>query len=133
MPAPGEATMSQPVRILVIEDDASLRANLLDLLEAEDFVGLAAANGEQGFELAVEHMPELILCDVTMRDLDGFGLCKRLRERTDTATIPLIFISARVEQHDIDRGLCLGATYLTKPFGRVDVLNVIAAKLGRAD
>lgn len=123
--------MTGATRILVIEDDAPLRANLVDLLEAEDFIALKAGNGERGYELAVEHMPELILCDVTMRDLDGFGLCKRLRERTDTAGIPFIFISARAEQIDIDQGQCLGATYLTKPFGRQDVLNVIATKLGR--
>lgn len=122
---------NQTATILVIEDDASLRANLVDLLEAEDFIALSADNGERGFELAVEHLPSVVLCDVTMRDLDGFGLCKRLREHADTLAIPFVFISARAEQIDIDRGLCLGATYLTKPFGREDVLRVIAEKLGR--
>jgi DNA-binding response OmpR family regulator len=123
--------MTGVARILVIEDDAPLRANLIDLLEAEDFIAIKAGTGERGFELAVEHLPELILCDVTMRDLDGFSVCRRLRERPDTASIPFIFLSARVEQIDIDRGLCLGATYLTKPFGRRDVLSAIAATLER--
>jgi DNA-binding response OmpR family regulator len=126
---------AQTPKILVIEVDAELRANLLDLLDAEALVGFGASNGAQGFALAVEHGPDLILCDVTTRDLDDFGLCTRLRDCSDTAHIPLIFISAHAEQAALDRerGMCGGSAHLTKPFALADVLSMIATRLARTD
>src|SRR5687768_1156013 len=96
-------------RILVIEDDATVRSNVLDLLEAEGFVGMGAESGKQGVELAVQQLPDLVICDVTMPGLDGFEVFELLSAQPATAVIPFIFLSARAERADVRRGMALGA------------------------
>jgi DNA-binding NtrC family response regulator len=119
-------------RILVIEDDATVRSNVLDLLEAEGYVGIAAENGKQGLELAVQQLPDLVICDVNMPGLDGFEVFELLSARPATAVIPFIFLSARAERADVRRGMALGADdYLTKPFTRVELLDSIRVRLKR--
>jgi EAL domain-containing protein (putative c-di-GMP-specific phosphodiesterase class I)/CheY-like chemotaxis protein len=117
-------------KILVIEDEESVRENLLDLLEAEDFDTISAANGRIGVQLALSELPDLILCDLMMPEIDGYGVLTALREEPVTATIPFIFLTARSARADFRQGMDLGADdYLTKPFTRTELLNAIASRL----
>ncbi|HKU43459.1 MAG TPA: response regulator, partial [Polyangiales bacterium] len=119
-------------RVLVIEDDAAVRSNVLDLLEAEGFEGLAAESGERGVELALSQLPDLIICDIGMPGIDGYDVFELLCSRPTTAVIPFIFLSARAERADVRRGMALGADdYLTKPFTRRELLDSIQTRLRR--
>lgn len=117
-------------KILVIEDDRSVRENLLDFLDAKNFETFAAGNGKTGVELALVHQPDLIICDVMMPELDGFGVLTALRKEPATATIPFIFLTAMTEKTDLRQGMSLGADdYLTKPFTGGELLDAISARL----
>ena len=117
-------------KILVIEDEVSVRENILDLLEAESFETLAAANGKIGIDLAVSEVPDLILCDLMMPNIDGYEVLKKLNLQANTATIPFIFLTARTAKSDVRQGMDLGADdYLTKPFSRSELLNAIMSRL----
>ncbi len=117
-------------KILIVEDDIDVRENLLDLLDAENFDTIAAQNGLIGLELANKEVPDLILCDVNMPELDGFSLLSELRQNTVTATIPFLFLSAMSDQEDFRKGMRLGADdYLTKPFTRDELLEAIKCRL----
>ncbi|WP_017315857.1 EAL domain-containing response regulator [Mastigocladopsis repens] len=119
-------------KILVIEDEESVRENLLDLLEAENFDTIAAANGRIGVKLALSEVPDLILCDLMMPEIDGYGVLTALREEPITASIPFIFLTARSARADFRQGMNLGADdYLTKPFTRTELLSAIASRLTR--
>jgi DNA-binding NtrC family response regulator len=121
------------MNLLVIEDDLRVRSNILDLLEAEGYQGIGAENGERGVELAVQHLPDLVICDVSMPGIDGFQVYEILRERPATAVIPFIFLSARADRADVRRGMALGADdYVTKPFTRLELLDSIRARLRRS-
>lgn len=118
------------IKILVIEDEESVRENLLDLLQAEDFDTIGAANGRIGLQLAVSEVPDLILCDLMLPELDGYGVLTALREEPVTATIPFIFLTARSARADFRQGMDLGADdYLTKPFTRTELLSAIDSRL----
>ena len=117
-------------KILVIEDEQALRENLMCLLDAENFEVFGAGNGKTGVELAKSHLPDLIICDVTMPLLDGFGVLTTLRSIPTTTTIPFIFLTAKVDKTDLRQGMELGADdYLTKPFSRKDLLAAITVRL----
>lgn len=117
-------------KILVIEDEAAVRANILELLEAEDFDALVAENGTIGVQLAQQHRPDLIICDIRMPELDGYEVLALLRQNPLTATIPFIFLTAYSDKADLRRGMELGADdYLTKPCTPVELLQAIASRL----
>lgn len=117
-------------KILVIEDEELVRENILDLLEAENFETLAAANGKIGLDLAVSEVPDVILCDLMMPNIDGYEVLKLLNSQAITATIPFIFLTARTAKADVRQGMELGADdYLTKPFTRSELLNAIMSRL----
>ncbi|MBE9126441.1 MULTISPECIES: response regulator transcription factor [unclassified Coleofasciculus] len=117
-------------KILVIEDEQSVRENLLELLEVEEFETLEAENGSIGLYLAQQQHPNLILCDVLMPELDGYGVLKALRSNDVTATIPFMFLTAKVMKTDVSQGIELGANaYLTKPFTIRELLEAIAQAL----
>ncbi|AFZ23657.1 EAL domain-containing protein [Cylindrospermum stagnale PCC 7417] len=117
-------------KILVIEDEESVRENLLDLLAAEDFETIAAANGKVGVNLAVSEIPDLILCDMMMPEVDGYGVLTALRQDPSTATIPFIFLTAKSAKADFRQGMDMGADdYLTKPFTRAELLSAIMNRL----
>jgi DNA-binding NtrC family response regulator len=119
-------------RVLVIEDDAGIRENILDLMEAEGFHGVGAANGKEGVIAALQAPPDVIICDVRMPELDGYGVLKSLRDRPETAAVPFIFLTAGAEKSDIRQGMCMGADdYLTKPFTRLELLDAVNARLRR--
>lgn len=119
-------------KILIIEDDINIRDNILDILDAENFNTIEARNGRIGLEIANKEVPDLIICDVSMPELDGYGLLSELRQNAFTATIPFIFLTAKSRQIDFRKGMRLGADdYLTKPFTRDDLLETIKCRLER--
>jgi EAL domain-containing protein (putative c-di-GMP-specific phosphodiesterase class I)/FixJ family two-component response regulator len=117
-------------KILIIEDEEAVRENILDLLEAEDFETLAAANGRIGIHLAICEVPDLILCDMMMPEIDGYGVLRALRQDPSTATIPFIFLTAKSAKSDFRQGMDMGADdYITKPFSRAELLSAIINRL----
>jgi DNA-binding NtrC family response regulator len=121
-------------RVLVIEDDEGIRENILELMEAEGFNGVGAANGKDGVIAALQTPPDVIICDVRMPELDGYGVLKSLRDRPETAAVPFIFLTAGAEKSDIRTGMSMGADdYLTKPFTRTELLDAVQARLRRHD
>jgi DNA-binding NarL/FixJ family response regulator len=120
-------------KILVIEDEPEMRRNLTTILRLEKFHPLPAANGRVGVQLAKKEKPDLILCDVMMTELDGYGVIAALRGDAETVTIPFIFLTAKGEKPDIRAGMNLGADdYLTKPVAKADLLAAIRSRLERA-
>jgi len=120
------------VKVLVIEDEELIRENILDLLEAEEFEGLGAENGQVGVEIAKAQIPDLILCDVMMPQLDGYGVLEQLRCDPKTAMIPFIFLTAKAEKNDMRSGMELGADdYLTKPCLPDELLKAINTRLDK--
>ncbi len=120
-------------KILVIEDEPEMRRNLATILRLEAFQSLAAENGRVGVELARREKPDLILCDVMMPELDGYGVLAALRADSATVTIPFIFLTAKGEKPDVRAGMNLGADdYLTKPVAKTDLLAAIRSRLERA-
>jgi DNA-binding NarL/FixJ family response regulator len=121
-------------RILVIEDEPEMRRNLLTILKMEKYQPLGAENGKVGLQLARSEKPDLILCDVMMPELDGYGVLRALREDPSTRITPFIFLTARGEKIDQRSGMDLGADdYLTKPVSKNDLLNAVTARLRRAE
>ena len=117
-------------RILVVEDDPTLRSNICEILDSEGFQSISAVNGKDGLQKAVEHVPDLIISDVMMPVLDGFELIKELSNNEITASIPVILLTAKIEPEDIRRGMSLGADdYLLKPFRIDDLVNSVKARL----
>jgi DNA-binding NarL/FixJ family response regulator len=120
-------------KILVIEDEPEMLRNLTTILRLERFTPLPAENGRLGIELAKKEKPDLILCDVMMPELDGYGVIAALRTEPETVTIPFIFLTSRGEKPDIRAGMNLGADdYLTKPVAKADLLAAIRSRLERA-
>ena len=117
-------------KILVVEDAQSLRKDILEMLGFEGFNAIGAENGLMGVERARQEMPDLVVCDIMMPGLDGFGVLEELRRDPATATIPFIFLTARTDRVDIRQGMGLGADdYLTKPFTASKLLNTVHARL----
>jgi serine/threonine-protein kinase len=121
-------------KILVIEDDPLILANILELLAEEGFRGLGAPDGRAGVGLALAEEPDLIICDIMMPDLDGFGVLEWLRRYPRLARVPFIFLTARASRRDLRAGMEVGADdYITKPFMRVELLAAIRGRLRRLD
>ena len=120
--------------ILVVEDEKDLRLNLQEMLEREGFNILTAANGVEALKLARTIEPDLILSDIRMPEMDGLELLKALQENSDTANIPFIFLTAKVEMQDLRDGMVMGADdYLVKPFKIDDVLSAINSRLRKKE
>ncbi len=127
-------TNSHMKKILVIEDNSDVRENLGEILELAGYEILEAANGLQGVRLAQDNAPDLILCDVMMPELDGFGVLHILSKKPKTADIPFIFLTAKSEKEDFRTGMNLGADdYITKPFTKHDLLQVVRLRLEKSD
>jgi signal transduction histidine kinase/DNA-binding response OmpR family regulator len=117
-------------KILLIEDTDSLREIILKLLECLDYQAMGAENGKVGLQLAQEHLPDIILCDIMMPEMDGYEVLTALRQKPETAIIPFIFLSAKADKSDIRQGMNLGADdYLTKPFTTEELNEAIAVRL----
>ncbi len=119
-------------KILVIEDQDSIRANILELLDAEGYSVMGAENGRIGVALAREFLPDVIVSDIIMPELDGHGVLLELRQNPATATIPFIFLTAKTDKSDLRQGMNLGADdYLVKPFTQRELLDAISVRLDK--
>lgn len=121
-------------KILIIEDDTDLLENTSDFLKEEGYETITASNGAVGVQKALLHIPDLIICDITMPKLDGYQVFKTLQEITSTATIPFIFLTAKVDKEDIRLGMQMGADdYITKPFDFNQLHQAIKTRLEKQD
>jgi two-component system, sensor histidine kinase and response regulator len=121
-------------KILVIEDVHYLRNDVVEMLKYEGFDVRGAENGRVGVEVAREFMPNLIICDIMMPELDGYGVLDEIRADPTTTAIPFIFLTAKTDRTDVRQGMSRGAEdYLTKPFLTSELLETIRARLKRAD
>lgn len=119
-------------KILLIEDNPEMRENIEEILELSNYNVISAENGKIGVELAKRQLPDLILCDVMMPELDGYGTLYMLSKDPKTAGIPFIFLTAKAEKTDVRKGMNLGADdYLTKPFEEMELLGAIDMRLQR--
>jgi len=119
-------------KILIIEDQPQMRKNLATILEMENFQVVVAENGRRGVDLALQAPPDLVICDVMMPELDGYGALQALRAEAATATIPFIFLTAKGDKLELRKGMNLGADdYLTKPVSRDDLLAAVKTRLAR--
>jgi CRP-like cAMP-binding protein/CheY-like chemotaxis protein len=120
--------MSQ--KILIIEDNTDIRENVVEILELAGYTVFESDNGKTGVELAVKNLPDVILCDIMMPELDGYGVLYMLNKNPETATIPFIFLTAKAERIDQRKGMEMGADdYLTKPFDDMELLSAIESRL----
>ncbi len=120
--------------ILLIEDNNEVRENTAEILELSKYKVLTAENGKIGVELAQQHKPDLIICDVMMPVLDGYGVLHMLGRNPETTSIPFIFLTAKSERSDFRKGMEMGADdYITKPFDDIELLNAVESRLKKAD
>ncbi|MBS1773177.1 MAG: response regulator [Bacteroidetes bacterium] len=120
--------------ILLIEDNDEIRDNMSEILEMSNYKVYLAPDGKEGVALAVQYKPDLIVCDIMMPVLDGYGVIHMLQKNPDTQNIPFIFLTAKAERSEIRKGMDLGADdYITKPFNGTELLNAIEARLRKSD
>lgn len=121
-------------KILLIEDNKDMRENTAEILALSNFEVHTADNGKEGVDKAKRLMPDLIICDIMMPELDGYGVLHILGKNPETAKIPFIFLTAKVDKEDIRKGMNMGADdYLTKPFSDVELLNAVEVRLKKAE
>ena len=121
-------------KILIVEDNPDVRENLAEILELEGYGVDTAIDGKDGVEKALKDTPDLILCDVMMPELDGFGVLHILSKQQKTADVPFIFLTAKAEKDDFRKGMSLGADdYITKPFDDVQLLQTIDIRLKKSE
>ena len=121
-------------KILLIEDNTDVRENTAEILELAKYNVITAENGKIGVELAAKEKPDLIICDIMMPVLDGYGALHLLGKQPETATIPFIFLTAKTERTDIRKGMEMGADdYLTKPFDDIELLNAVESRFRRSE
>jgi serine/threonine protein kinase/ActR/RegA family two-component response regulator len=119
-------------KVLVIEDDPAIRANIVDLLEIEGFETVQASNGRAGVDTFRREQPDLVICDLKLPELDGFGVLEALRNEPSHGDTPFIFLSAHAERAQIRQGMKLGADdYIPKPFTSRELLDAISGRLAR--
>lgn len=117
-------------KILVIEDNLDIRESTAEILGLAGYHVLTAENGKEGVELAQKEIPNLIICDIMMPELDGYGVLYLLGKNPETATIPFIFLTAKAERVDMRKGMEMGADdYLTKPFDDMELMNAVESRL----
>ncbi|MEQ8910353.1 MAG: response regulator [Vicingaceae bacterium] len=121
-------------KILLIEDDEAIRENTEEILEMANYEMITAENGKIGVQKAKAEKPDLIICDIMMPELDGYGVLYLLGKDPETSAIPFIFLTAKTEKTDRRKGMALGADdYLTKPYEEMDLLNAIEGRLKRSN
>lgn len=117
-------------KILIVEDNRDVRENLSELLTLSGYDTIVATNGKEGVEAALAHLPDLILCDIMMPEMDGYTVLRILSKNDTTSPIPFLFLSAKTELSDVRKGMTMGADdYITKPFDDVELLDTIEYRL----
>lgn len=120
--------------ILLIEDDTVIRENTAEILELSDYKVLVARDGKEGVQLALQHKPDIIVCDIMMPSLDGYGVIHMLQKKPETQNIPFIFLTAKIERDEIRKAIQMGADdYITKPFTETELLAAIEVKLKKIE
>ncbi|MCW3089598.1 MAG: transcriptional regulator, Crp/Fnr family [Ferruginibacter sp.] len=118
--------------LLLIEDNVQMRENTTEILEMANYKVTTAENGKRGVEKAVSEQPDLIVCDVMMPILDGYGVLHLLHKKPELKTIPFIFLTAKTERSDFRKGMEMGADdYITKPFTDIELLNAVERRLAK--
>ncbi|MDB5005543.1 MAG: response regulator [Mucilaginibacter sp.] len=121
-------------KVLIIEDNNDIRENVVEILELAGYQVYAANNGKIGVDLAIKNLPDIILCDIMMPELDGYGVLYMLNKSPEAAAIPFIFLTAKAERVDLRKGMEMGADdYLTKPFDDMELLNAIESRLKKRE
>lgn len=121
-------------KVLIIEDNNDIRENVVEILELAGYDVADANNGKTGVELAIKNPPDIILCDIMMPELDGYGVLYMLNKNPETSAVPFIFLTAKAERLDLRKGMEMGADdYLTKPFDDMDLLNAIESRLKKKE
>jgi CRP-like cAMP-binding protein/CheY-like chemotaxis protein len=121
-------------RILLIEDNKEMRENTAEILELANYQVNTASNGKEGVEKAQKEKPDLIICDIMMPVLDGYGVLHMLAKSEETSGIPFIFLTAKAERTDHRKGMEMGADdYLTKPFDDIELLSAIESRFRKTD
>lgn len=119
--------------ILLIEDDIVLRENTAELLELSNYNVISATDGKAGIAMAKKQLPDIIVCDIMMPELDGYDTLKILSQNKTTKYIPFIFLSAKTEHKDVRKGMNMGADdYITKPFSEEELISAIESRLAKA-
>jgi len=119
-------------KILLIEDDLFVRENTAELLELANYTVITASNGKIGVAEAKKHLPDIIICDIMMPELNGYGVLQILSKEEETKHIPFIFISAKTSREDVRKGMNLGADdYITKPFDESELFSAIESRLAK--
>ncbi len=120
-------------KILLVEDNNEIRENTTEILEMANYQIATASNGKQGYEIALKEMPDLIICDIMMPVLDGYGLLHLINKNEALKSVPFIFLTAKTERGDFRKGMEMGADdYITKPFTDIELLNAIESRLQKA-
>jgi len=121
-------------KILIIEDDAVLRQNTAQFLKGAGYRAFVAKDGIIGVRQTLTHIPDLILCDISMPNMNGYEFYKTIQQISITSTIPLVYLSARAENEDIRAGMQLGADdYMIKPFDFTELLKVVETRLAKQE
>jgi|SRR5665647_229503 len=121
-------------KILLIEDNEDIRENTAEILEMSNYRVFTAKDGKEGVEVALREIPDLIICDIMMPELDGYGVLHILQRNNDTRNTPFIFLTAKTERMDFRKGMELGADdYITKPFNGTELLNAAESRLKKVD
>ncbi|PWT77584.1 MAG: transcriptional regulator [Bacteroidetes bacterium] len=120
--------------ILIIDDHDEIRENIAEILDLAGYKTFTAENGKKGVEAAIKQKPDLIVCDVMMPELDGYGVLHLLKKNSLTENIPFIFLTAKTERSDFRKGMGMGADdYITKPFEDTELLDAIEMRLKKYD
>ena len=121
-------------KILLIEDNVEIRENTSEILMLDGYDVTVAENGKEGVTKAIAEKPDLIICDIMMPVLDGYGVLHLLTKNPETADIPFIFLTAKAERTDFRKGMDMGADdYITKPFDDVELLNAVESRLRKVE
>jgi len=120
--------------ILVIDDNQDIRENTAEILDLAGYRTFTAENGKKGVELAIREKPALIVCDIMMPELDGYGVLHMIRRNAETRHIPFIFLTAKTERSDFRKGMEMGADdYVTKPFEELELLTAVEIRLKKSE
>ncbi len=118
-------------RILVCDDDPVILRLLQVNLELEGYEVLLAHHGQKAVEMATEQHPDLVILDIMMPRMDGYQTCEKIKNQEETKDIPVVFLSAKAQQSDIEKGMSFGVDdYLTKPFDPGDLIDVVERLVG---
>src|SRR5688572_933586 len=121
-------------KILLIEDNDDIRSNTAEILELSNYNVIVAENGKIGVAKALEHQPDLIICDIMMPELDGYGVLHAIQRNETIKNIPFIFLTAKTERSDFRKGMESGADdYITKPFDGTELLNAVDGRLKKVE